>query len=356
MNIRGSTRRFETWLGRQLRLVPADLRLKHQRMKEDEFFFLRATYYRWAELWAERASKLPAGPSVLSVGDLHIENFGTWRDAEGRLVWGINDFDECDWLPNTQDLVRLASSVLLALQGHRLALKPEDACARLLEGYDACLEAGGRPFVLGESHHALRLMAVERLKEPGKFWEKMNRLRPIHRPCPAGARKALRRQLPDPDLPIEVFHRVAGLGSLGRERYVAIAHWDGARIAREAKALAPPATAWVAGVKSRVAHYRTILEKSIRCADPMVRARRRWIVRRLAPDCSRIELTDLPKRWDEARLLYDMGWETANIHLGTGRPKALRRALAALGSEWLLPAATQMAETVRRDWQEWSGA
>jgi len=31
---------------------------------------------------------------VLAVGDLHVENFGTWRDAEGRLIWGVNDFDE----------------------------------------------------------------------------------------------------------------------------------------------------------------------------------------------------------------------------------------------------------------------
>ena len=35
-----------------------------------------------------------AGALELSVGDLHVENFGTWRDSEGRLIWGINDFDE----------------------------------------------------------------------------------------------------------------------------------------------------------------------------------------------------------------------------------------------------------------------
>jgi hypothetical protein len=26
-------------------------------------------------------------PRVLGVGDIHLENFGTWRDAEGRMVW-----------------------------------------------------------------------------------------------------------------------------------------------------------------------------------------------------------------------------------------------------------------------------
>ena len=45
------------------------------------------------------------------VGDLHVENFGTWRDVEGRLVWGVNDFDEAYALPYTNDLVRLVASV-----------------------------------------------------------------------------------------------------------------------------------------------------------------------------------------------------------------------------------------------------
>src|ERR1039458_5738131 len=33
-------------------------------------------------------------PKVLAVGDLHVGSFGTWRDTEGRLSWGVDDFDE----------------------------------------------------------------------------------------------------------------------------------------------------------------------------------------------------------------------------------------------------------------------
>ena len=51
---------------------------------------------------------------VLSVGDLHVENFGVWRDSRNELVWGINDFDDACELPFTSDLVRLATSVVLA--------------------------------------------------------------------------------------------------------------------------------------------------------------------------------------------------------------------------------------------------
>jgi uncharacterized protein (DUF2252 family) len=46
------------------------------------------------QAWPEVCPDLAKAPKVLAVGDLHVENFGTWRDVEGRLVWGINDFDE----------------------------------------------------------------------------------------------------------------------------------------------------------------------------------------------------------------------------------------------------------------------
>src|SRR4051812_15934156 len=101
-DLQSSTRRYERWMGRYVRVSAAGLRLKHERMRESPFSFLRATFYRWAQhmrRWrrdeAERAAVVPA------IGDLHVENFGTWRDAEGRLIWGVNDFDEACRLPWT---------------------------------------------------------------------------------------------------------------------------------------------------------------------------------------------------------------------------------------------------------------
>ena len=107
MDIRQSTRAYEAWLGKQLPLVSADLKLKHQRMARSPFPFLRATFYRWSQLWPEACPDLASAPKVLGVGDLHVENFGTWRDAEGRLIWGVNDFDEPCRLPYANDLVQV---------------------------------------------------------------------------------------------------------------------------------------------------------------------------------------------------------------------------------------------------------
>jgi len=119
MNFIDATKSYETWLGREVRLLPEDLKRKHELMAESPFPFLRATYYRWVQLWEESAAGLAKTPLVLAVGDLHIENFGTWRDADGRLVWGVNDFDETAELPLALDLARLAVSVFLATRTTR---------------------------------------------------------------------------------------------------------------------------------------------------------------------------------------------------------------------------------------------
>src|SRR5258708_3495390 len=121
MNILQATKAYETWLRAQLPLLPADLKLKHRRMAERSLVFLRATFYRWAQLWPEICPELAGAPKVLGVGDLHLENLGTWRDREGRLVWGINDFDEACRLPYANDLVRLAVSAALAVKVNQLS-------------------------------------------------------------------------------------------------------------------------------------------------------------------------------------------------------------------------------------------
>jgi len=181
-------------------------------MADGAFELLRAAFFRWAQRWPVVCAELATAPKVLAVGDLHVENFGTWRDSEGRLVWGVNDFDEAWPLPYTSDLVRLATSAMLAAKEHELFLDAERMCDALLQGYREALEAGGRPFVLAEHHPALREMAAARLKNPEKFWEKLKRLPTFRGAVPGGARKALQRMLPHPSMEIRYVHRIAGLG------------------------------------------------------------------------------------------------------------------------------------------------
>jgi uncharacterized protein (DUF2252 family) len=115
-------------------------------MKENSFGFLRCTFYRWAQLWPSVCSDLCSAPKVLAVGDLHVNSFGTWRDAEGRLCWGVNDFDEAYPLAYTNDLVRLAASLKIVLDAEGLSIKLKDGCDAILEGYSKPLREGGKSY------------------------------------------------------------------------------------------------------------------------------------------------------------------------------------------------------------------
>jgi hypothetical protein len=355
MNIQKATQSYQRWLGKYLNLIPADLRKKHEAMAEAAFPYFRATFYRWMQLWSERKEPWAHTSEVLAIGDLHVENFGTWRDIEGRLVWGVNDFDEVYPLPFTLDLIRLAASAHLAIDGAHLSIGPGDACNALLEGYSKGLDSGGQAMVLAEHHDWLRHMVTGGLRDPVLFWRKMDELVTLRKAVPKTASRALERMLPQKGLGYRVVHRQAGLGSLGRERYVALAEFRGGQVAREAKALAPSACVWAAGKKASTRiRYGEILKCAVRCMDPFVQQEGRWIVRRLAPDCSRIELASMPKVRDEAKLLYSMGFETANIHLGTkGAAKRIPPAIEKLPAHWLHDAAETMMSVTIKDWKAW---
>ncbi|MGA9542610.1 MAG: DUF2252 family protein [Candidatus Sulfotelmatobacter sp.] len=360
MNVVKATRQFEAWLAQRTRIDQKDLRVKHSNMKKDCFMFLRATYYRWAQLWPQVCPDLAHAPKVLAVGDLHVENFGTWRDIEGRLIWGVNDFDEAWPMAYAIDLVRLAVSAHLAAEAGHLPVKRDDICTAILEGYCESMRQKGCAFVLEERHGWLRRIAESELRDPVHFWQKMDALPTLKTECPISAIDAIEHLMPGPGISYRLAHRVAGLGSLGHARYVAIADWHGGQIAREAKALVPSSSHWAqsidAGKNCGPAEilYQTIINRAVRCPDPFVQLRGRWIVRRLGPHCSRIELASLRAPDTELRLLHAMGYETANIHLGTPTArKAILRHIDKQKPKWLHQAAEQMLQSVREDWQVW---
>jgi len=96
------------------------------------------------------------------------------------------------------------------------------------------------------------------------------------------------------------------------------------------------------------------MSRAVPVADPFLHVQPGWVVRRLAPDCSRIEMKHLAGVQDECRLLWMMGWETGNVHLGTSRQReAIRRDLRKRKGEWLLQAARAMRSSTIEDWREW---
>jgi hypothetical protein len=169
-------------------------------------------------------------------------------------------------------------------------------------------------------------------------------------------RRLLEAAMPARGLELRFVHRQAGLGSLGRLRVVALANWKGGMVAREAKPLAPSAWQWAHDPRvQRATRYQELIGRAIRVPDPFLAVHGEWLVRRLAPDCSRIQLASLPRGHDESRLLWMMGWETANMHLGTpGQRRAILSDLRERKNAWLFKASQRMAEGVSRDWRKWS--
>jgi hypothetical protein len=356
MNIRQATESYEKWVASCIPLDRRALAFKHKQMTIGLFPFLRATFYRWVQIWRETVPEAAAAPSLLAVGDLHLENFGTWRDTEGRLIWGINDFDEVYTMPYTMDLVRLTTSAHAATAENHLRIRPRSASERILEGYTDALTEGGRPFVLAENHRWLRKIALHRLRDATIFWQKLERLPKTTGRLPRGIESELRLLLPDRSLQYVRKRRVAGLGSLGHTRVVLLGQWHGCYVAREAKELSPSACVWARGkiAKGQRTRYGAILDRAVRVPDPFMLPFDGWLLRRLAPDCSRIELASLPESRDEERLLYSMGWETANIHLGSRRAvRSIRHDLRKRRGNWLHRSAKAMLRATERDWRDW---
>lgn len=355
MNIQQTTSSYEAWMRNCTRLIESDLRSKHKQMKDDLFMFFRGTFYRWAQLLPEICAGQCDAPKVIAVGDLHVNSFGTWRDAEGRLAWGVDDFDDSYPLPYTNDLVRLAASVEIVNDRGELSTSLKNGCEVILQGYEEALKAGGCPIVLAEHETILEQLGVEEIEPPEDFWGKLNRLPVVRRGLPRDARRVLESMLPGANRDYKIVLRKAGMGSLGQQRFVAIADWEGGCVAREAKAMVPSACMWLDGDASgRNSYYERAIASAVRAHDPFQRVVGRWIVRRLSPDSNPIEIACLPKVRDEETLLHAMGSEAANVHLGSRRQiKSVLRDLHRRKPNWLRSAGKKMAKAIEKEWKDY---
>ncbi|MEV4758718.1 DUF2252 domain-containing protein [Micromonospora sp. NPDC049559] len=132
-------------------LDPAAFRRKFRKMAASPFAFYRgsaALFY--ADLIGDFADDRYLDERTSRVwihGDLHAENFGTYMNASGQLVFNVNDFDEAYVGPFSWDLKRFAASV--ALIGYVKALSDQvitDLVTRFAAAYLTelrALAAGG---------------------------------------------------------------------------------------------------------------------------------------------------------------------------------------------------------------------
>src|SRR6188472_1806907 len=135
---------------------PRAFRGKFRKMAADPFAFYRGSaplFYadvdRLDDPWVDEAAS-----RVWIQGDLHAENYGTYMDASGVLVFDVNDFDEAYLGHYTWDLQRMAAS--LALLGFSKALSDETIREMIATYAGAYLEQV-RAFDTGDKDDEFRL-------------------------------------------------------------------------------------------------------------------------------------------------------------------------------------------------------
>jgi uncharacterized protein (DUF2252 family) len=248
---------------------PELLRFKVARMAAGPFAFFRGTFHLFARDLIDKVGEavpvLPRpGAEMDLVGDIHSENYGTYKAEDGPVVYDINDFDETTRGRFDFDVCRLATSLFLASRerGDSLADAVQVPLACLTaytEAVSRFLKKGKEPAVAVSDASPAHCPPVDELirsaaaaKRPA-FIEKITEV-------VQGHRRLLRSRhyfnLPDPEreqalrlvedyrgrnakvgdkgfFAVEdVCGRVSGIGSMGRFRYVALVAGKGSREGR----------------------------------------------------------------------------------------------------------------------------
>lgn len=227
---------------------PNLLSLKYRNMRQDIFAFLRGTCHLFYEDWPVDAT-LNAVPPVWVCGDLHLENFGSYKGDDRLVHFDINDFDEAALAPCTWDLARFLTSILAA--AHTLQIDGNDAqalCQNFLAVYTTVLAKGQVGVVSPDSAKGLVRNLLDSLKNRSRKdflnqrTEKIGKVRrllinngkllpisPTQKRTISQAIETWAAQQKKPQFfrILDVAYRVAGTGSLGLERYALLIEGKG---------------------------------------------------------------------------------------------------------------------------------
>ena len=227
---------------------PERLTLKLRALRSDPFAFFRGT----APLFYSTIDMPPAlrkAPLGLSCGDLHLENFGSYKGDNRLVYFDLNDFDEACIAPLGYDLLRFTSSILLAAKS--LKIEPKQAlrsAALFIDTYATTLAsgkprwveratAGGPVKTLLQNlrkRHRVDLIAKRTVDTKGKTQLIVDKGYALA--ASADERKragkilaAYARTQPHPAhfAPLDIARRIAGNGSLGLERYIVLTRGSG---------------------------------------------------------------------------------------------------------------------------------
>ncbi|MEX3787457.1 DUF2252 domain-containing protein [Paraburkholderia sp. BR14374] len=376
---------------------PERLAMKYKAMRGSPFVFLRGTCHLFYQR-LPRASVLDDAPHVWICGDMHLENFGSYKGDNRLVYFDNNDFDEACLAPAPYELVRLLTSVLVGAADLKLSRAEALAlCHTALDAYSAAFAYGKSRWIEAETAVGMvrDLFVALASRTRAAHLDRRTVLKGKTRMLKVDGKKALpvsdeRRAAvvqfmqrfaatePNPDFyrTLDVARRIAGTGSLGVDRYVILVEGkgspDGNYLIDLKEALSSSVSAHVKATQPKwQTEAQRVVEVQRRnqaVSQAFLHAvefnQRSYVLRGLQPSEDRVALAD----WDgklprlEA-VINSMAELSAWAHLRSGgrQKSAIADDLIAYGSrrDWQLPLidlATQCEAQVAADWKAYCEA
>jgi uncharacterized protein (DUF2252 family) len=127
--------------------LPRMIKVKYKFMGENLFRFFRGTCHLFYEDLAGEQS-FPESPLGWICGDLHLENFGSYRSSNDQVYFDLNDFDEAILAPVAWEVVRLVTSIIIGFESLGIEAEKAGKMAKLfLKNYTATLLTGKPDYV-----------------------------------------------------------------------------------------------------------------------------------------------------------------------------------------------------------------
>lgn len=377
---------------------PERLALKYRNMRSSPFVFLRATCHLFYD-------RLPGGrlfsgaPAAWLCGDLHLENFGSYKGDNRLVYFDLNDFDESALAPVTWELVRFLSSLLVGAKSLKVTrAEALVLCRSFLDAYAAALQAGKARWVERETADGMVAQLLDRVQKrqrPDLLDSRTERNGKKQRRIRLDGKKALpvsdkqgqriagfMREFAatqaDPGFyqMLDVARRIAGNGSLGVERYIVLVEGKGSpdgNYLLDLKAAQPSALTphlklkqphWPSEAQRIVAIQQRVQAVSMAFLQPAQIGKTAYVLRGLQPSEDRVALDDWNKRLRRLEgVMKAMGEIVAWGQLrSSGRDgSAIADELIDFGKQtkWrdgLLDAAEDCAALVNQDWAVYSAA
>jgi uncharacterized protein (DUF2252 family) len=374
---------------------PQRLAMKYAAMARGPFAFFRGSCHLFYEDWPQ-GSPLDASPAAWICGDLHLENFGSYKGDNRLVYFDINDFDESARAPAAWDGARLLASLWTARKGFRLDEQQAEAlsqiylnayCAELCLGKARWLERATAEGMIRDLLKGLKNRSRETLiasrTEPGGKRLLLDGEHALAADEGSQAKvRAILAQVEQVHEQADFFHvhdvarRIAGVGSLGLERYTILVDGRGKADGhflldlkvQPGSSLTPylplPQPPWPNEAERVVAVQSRGRAVAPAFATAVAYEGQSYVLRELMPSSDSLQLKDWNGKLSRLELvLASMGRLVAWSHLRSASWQG-----AASLDEWIafghasawrqpmLDYAKSYAIQVKQDWQEFSEA